>query len=168
MCDFPLVAWLDGELEGGEAEEIRAHIEGCAKCREQVRRIRSVSATITEYSAERARLRRSRTMWWIAGTAAAAVIVAALLWTPRAPKTVPVAAVRPAAVVEKPRAAVITPAPVRKVRLHATRPVQQPAGVRVVVSLESLLPVGAAPPGAVLVGELILDAAGQPAAIRLE
>lgn len=43
-----------------------------------------------------------------------------------------------------------------------------PRVIQVAVPLEDLLPIGAAPPGAVIVGEVVLDVGGTPRSFRLE
>ena len=37
-----VAAWVLGALDGGEADSLRAHVDGCATCRETVARFRSV------------------------------------------------------------------------------------------------------------------------------
>lgn len=167
MCNVDrsqLIAWIDGESQD---PAVQTHVRGCAECCREVERIRVLSRDIAGYCAAVGNDRPVRGRWWIAVAAAAAVVLlaVALAWlrTPSQPMPRPVtsqAVVGPLPVVPPPapvRAAATRPRP----RIARPRPTpQQPfaeSGVLVVLDLEQLLPPGAAPPGAVLVGNLTLS-----------
>lgn len=68
-------------------------------------------------------------------------------------------------------AAVLFAAGIELTGVRAPEPVApfaDPRAIQVAVPLEDLLPIGAAPPGAVIVGEVVLDIGGTPREFRLE
>ncbi len=180
MCDinrWRLIAWVDGELPVGEASAVKEHIGECAECRNEVRRVQALSRDIEQYCAAMAPASHSPARWWIPVAAAALVLLAAGLISTSKRVPVPVIIARaPVLASPSPERAVdpirIT-RPVRS-RRHAprrTNPVKASAGepgVLLVIPMDELLPVGAAPPGALLVGRLTLDAGGLPGRLRLE
>lgn len=184
MCEMPraqLIAWLDRELDESELASVAAHVGVCEQCGEQVRQMRAVSEIVDEYCVEVGRERRSP-HWWaaaIAGAAAAIFIAAGLLWTrpARVPAPRPPIASTPqrALTSESRSKAVFEARRVSKQR-RAIKPVvrakplpqQSLAALQVVIPLEEFLPIGAAPPGAVLVGNLTFDSGGLPHSLRLE
>ena len=115
-------AYHDGELPPGETEALERHIEQCAACRQELHRLRALSAWLASVSVpappeaflahlgRSAPMRRSRTMLRIAEWAAAiaaGVLVAfsVLLWRREPARPLPV---RPPAAWERAAAA---PAP---------------------------------------------------------
>jgi len=176
MCDVPrsrLIAWIDGELDDVEALAVKAHVSRCRQCRVETARIRALTSEIGEYCDFVGLPRRRRPWIWVAACAAAVLLAAGLLWT-RPHRTAPViakaatVAVEPVAPVARPAAVAATHATgPHRVRRPPPREVQDEApGVLVAVSLYELLPVGAAPPGAVLVGNLTFDAGGLPSGFQ--
>jgi protein-disulfide isomerase len=84
-----LMAWHDGELAGAEEADVRAHVEGCADCRQFVQGMRAVGKRLAGWQVEPATLKPPaarpvlrRPIVWIAA-AAAAVLVAAAIVLPR-------------------------------------------------------------------------------------
>ena len=164
MCEYSgkLIAWLDHELPDGEATNVEWHVGQCAECRKSVSAYEEVSgAFLACYEAscsERAvaaRPRRKMALWVWSGVAAAAVVLAAILFTqPPAEKLsvrLPSAPHAPAIAFEK----LVPPAPVvafRPRRAAAAAPIHAPwnAGepmVQVVLPADALFPPGAVPEG---------------------
>lgn len=44
-----LMAWLDGELPAADADRVRAHVEGCAECRQMEGEMRGVSGRLAQW-----------------------------------------------------------------------------------------------------------------------
>lgn len=180
MCDLSrsqLMAWVDDELDGHEASVVAEHVEGCSACRSEVIRIRSMSRDIAEYTHAAAGLTPRRNWRWVAVAAAAAVLLAAgLMWMrPRPVEPAPVVArkVDAPAVRIPARVEVVAapkPRPVRRaVRAVTPRtPERDSPGVLVAIPIDQMLPVGAAPPGALLVGRMSFDVRGLPASFQVE
>jgi anti-sigma factor RsiW len=89
MCEYSgrLIAWMDGELPGGEAAEVEWHVSQCAECRRNVNAYAEVSQSFLACyeTAMTAQPRRTTSRWALGSLAAAAVIlVAILLAQPRA------------------------------------------------------------------------------------
>jgi anti-sigma factor RsiW len=180
MCDMArsrLIAWMDGELEGAECGFVQDHIAACAECAHELRHLRTLSRDITGYCDAVGGEKHRR--YWIPAAAAAAVVLATgLLWMRGHPAKIQVADRLPSPpAVLVARTAVSTPpkriqsarprlrVPLRTVKSVTTR--GEP-GVTVVIPLDEVLPFGAAPPGAVLVGNLTFDAGGRPSRIQLQ
>lgn len=145
MCEMKrarLIAWIDGELDSAEAALVTAHVEACEVCSRDVRAIRALTGEIGEYARAVAAPRPARWRWAPAAAAAAIVFAAAL-------KLISVPAPDGGAMVKAPE-------------------FSDPRIVPVAVPIQDLLPIGAAPPGAVLVGEMVLDVGGTPRSFRLE
>ena len=83
MCEVNgprLLAWMDGEMEGREGEEIAAHVRDCAECNASLARFRAVSAEVADYRDQIARGRGpSRRREWIRVAAIAAVVLLAIM-----------------------------------------------------------------------------------------
>jgi anti-sigma-K factor RskA len=145
MCDIQrsqLIAWVDDELDPSRSALIEAHVNHCAECQAQVRIIRDLTAGVAEYS--RAMAEPRRPAWrWAPAAAAAAVLLAAAFELGDVSRD----GLRP------------TP---------SAPAYSDPHSLPVALALEDLLPIGAAPPGAVIVGELVLDVGGTPRTFRLE
>jgi anti-sigma factor RsiW len=177
MARSRLIAWMDGELEDAESSLVKEHVDACTDCLEQLRRLRVLSREITGYCAAVGGEERRR--YWIPAAAAAAVVLAAgILWMTRTqPEKIQVVTrlTSPPAVLVT-RTAESAPVPLKSVPVRRRNP-PRPAkaimargepGVTVVIALDEVLPFGAAPPGAVLVGNLTFDAGGQPSKIQLQ
>jgi Putative zinc-finger len=180
MCDLArsrLIAWMDGELEGAEAEAVKTHAAACPECGEQLGRLRAISRDITDYCAA-VSSEQQRRRWWIPAAAAAALILAAgLVWMREqpAPVTVVKLVVTPSVTVARNHGGTEVP---RRLKSAPRRPraptpklmatARGEPGLTVVIRLDEVLPFGAAPPGAVLVGNVTFDAGGQLSTIRLE
>jgi hypothetical protein len=145
MCEIDrsqLIAWVDDELDSPRAALVESHVSGCAECQAHVRNIRELSAEVAEYA--HALTAPPRPAWrWAPAAAAAAVLLATAF------ELGDVSGNRPLS---------ITSAPAYS----------DPHSVSVAVPLQDLLPIGAAPPGAVIVGEMVLDVGGTPRSFRLE
>src|SRR5215475_5700242 len=67
MCDLgdKLVAWLDGELSGCEAEEMERHLAACEECRRCVASYREISGAIVSQCEARfaSRVQPQRLRW---------------------------------------------------------------------------------------------------------
>ncbi len=148
MCDMNgprLLAWMDGEIETGEAEVIAAHVRGCAECKASVARYRAISSDIVAYRDEVARRARRFTVLRPSWSRAAAIAAVVLI-------------------------AIVISRGLRDVSAGAEAADDVPRGapvIRVSVPIEDVLPAGAAPAGTRLQGELILAVDGAPVAIRL-
>ena len=144
MCELDrarLIAWIDDELEPPETDAVELHVRGCAECGGAIGAIRSLSADVAGYARALAAPPERKWRWFPAAAAAAVLFAAALQLTDTA-------AVQPPPVVSAPAAS-------------------DPRIVFVAVPLQDLLPIGAAPPGAVIVGEVVLDIGGAPRTFRL-
>ncbi len=185
MCDTMrsrLIAWIDGELENDESAAVADHVAQCWECAREVRNIRALSRDIAEFCVSSVGS-KPRRYWIPAAIAAAAAIVLAtgLVWTrvqqqtnvvttkqPTRQSAAPLLVARNAATPDVPP---VKPAPARRrtpPRPAATVTEVGKPGVTVVIPLDEVLPVGAAPPGALLVGNLTFDAGGQPSRIQLQ
>ena len=164
MCEVSrpeLIAWIDGESRDSALER---HVSGCPECQREAGRIRQLSRDIGEYCIAMSAERPARRRWWMIPVAAAAVILLAtgLVWlrSSRQPAP-PVVAVRPVIHPAVVRAGLSATPPEARHRSRRRRPMPPMyadiPGVLVVVNLEELLPPGAAPPGAVLVGKITFD-----------
>jgi hypothetical protein len=154
MCEYSgrLVAWMDHELPDEEATNVEWHVGRCAECRQAVSQYAEVSeAYLGCYQATIAvQPRRNVLAWTIGGVAAAAVILAVILFAqPRAEKLsvfVPDPPHAPAMAFEKPPGRI---APVLARRSLVREPVR-PSWIAVQPSVEVALPAEALfPPGAV-------------------
>ncbi len=154
MCEYSgrLIAWMDGELPGEEAINVERHVGQCVECRQAVSEYAEVSgAFLAGYEATLVVRPQRKTIRWAVGVvAAAAVILAAILFAqPRAerlPVFVPPPPHAPAVAFEKP------PGPMVRVRSRRspTRTPVRPAWIAVEPSVEVALPADALfPPGAV-------------------
>ncbi len=157
MCEYSgrLIAWMDGELPGEEDTNVEWHVGQCAECRQAVNGYAEVSgAFLAGYEAEMAAQPRPKTSRWaIGGVAAAAAILAAILFAPpRAEQLsvfVPPPPHAPAMAFEKP------PGPMVRVRSRhsaAASPVRSPwivvePSVEVALPADALFPPGAVPQG---------------------
>ena len=157
MCEYSgrLIAWMDGELPGEEATNVEWHVGQCAECRQAVNAYAEVSgAFLAGYEAEMAAQPRPKTSRWaIGGVAAAAVMVAAILFAPpRAEQLsvfVPPPPHAPAMAFEQP------PGPMARVRSRRSptrTPVRSPwivvePSVEVALPADALFPPGAVPQG---------------------
>ena len=155
MCEVNgprLLAWLDGEVEGREGEEIAVHVRDCAECGARVQRFRAVSAAVVDYRdqiARRGERRISRSGEWVRVAAVAAVVLLAILIS------------RGVGGIELHKAASTAP-------YAASSENGGPVTViRVAVPMDEILPPGAAPAGISLQGELVVAQDGTPVAIRL-
>src|SRR5579864_5534111 len=89
MCEFEkrLIAWMDCELEAGEALEIDRHVRVCAACSARASEYREVSRAFTDYCGAIATRKNSRRLRWAAWgaitAAAAAVAMVMLMLRPR-------------------------------------------------------------------------------------
>jgi hypothetical protein len=154
MCEYSgrLVAWMDGELPGGEGAKVELHVRQCAECRQNVNAYAEVGRSFAAcYEAAMVAQPRRTTPRWVLGAlaAAAAIMVAILLAHPRAEQLsvfVPPPPHAPAMAFEKP------PEPMARVRSlprETHTPVVQP-WIAVEPSLEVAFPADALfPPGAV-------------------
>jgi hypothetical protein len=167
MCEVSrtrLLAWVDGELEDSALE---SHVSGCPECLRETRRIAALSREITGYCIAMTAEHQSRGWWWVPVAAAAIVLLATgLLWMRSSRQTAPPAAAVHLAVDAPPLTVqpVTLTAPAKaKHRVHRPSPPIYAGGpgVLVEVNLEELLPPGAAPPGARLVGNLVFDDTGR-------
>ena len=86
MCEHSgkLVAWMDGELEGGEAANIQHHLADCADCRLCVSEFRRITGEFAEHcDAVLKSVQPARNMWvplrWAAVTACAVGLMFAML-----------------------------------------------------------------------------------------
>jgi len=92
MCEFSgrLIAWMDRELEQGEACNVERHVRKCIECRSCVAEFERVNGEFEEYceavlkSKERHGSMRWTPVLWGATAAAAAGLVALMLTHPRA------------------------------------------------------------------------------------
>jgi anti-sigma factor RsiW len=157
MCEYSgrLIAWMDGELPGGEAAEVEWHVSQCAECRRNVNAYGEVSRSFLACyeGAMAAQPPRTTSRWALGVLAAAAVILAAIfLAHPRAEQLalyVPPPPHAPVVAFEKSRG------PIARVRSRpkATRePVVQPwiavePSVEVALPADALFPPGAVPEG---------------------
>lgn len=148
MCEVNgprLLAWMDGEMEGREGEEIAAHVRGCAECNASLARFRAVSAEVADCRDQIARGRGpSGRREWIRIAAIAAVVLLAILinWG--------------AGGIQRRKAG--APYSAREAPVTV---------IRVAVPIDEILPPGAAPAGISLQGDLVLAQDGTPVAIRL-
>lgn len=95
-----LVEHLDGRLSPERAAEARAHLESCAECRreaelhrrtwEAVGRMGAIEPSPNFVASVRRRVRRSRVGAIIGTCAAAAALMAVVLFAPRTPPSTPV------------------------------------------------------------------------------
>ena len=87
MCEFcgRLVAWIDGEVDAGEAAEIERHVKACAECRSCLAEFRRVSGEFAAYceAVLKSEERVQRIAWvplrWAAVMACAAGLILAVL-----------------------------------------------------------------------------------------
>jgi Putative zinc-finger len=96
MCEFTgrLIAWIDGELDAGEAARIEQHLAACAECRNCVAEFRSATDAFAQYCeaasvAEEASAARRWAPALCAVAAVAAAFVALIFAVPRAPVASP-------------------------------------------------------------------------------
>ena len=154
MCEYSrrLIAWMDGELPGGEAAEVEWHVPQCDECRRNVNAYAEVSQSFVAcYEAAMTAQPRRTTSRWALGalSAAAAFMVAIVLVQPRAEQLsvfVPPPPHAPAMAFEKP------PGPMARVRsqLRATHAPVVQSWIAVEPSVEVAFPADALfPPGAV-------------------
>ena len=171
-----LEAWLDGELPEAEAAEVTRHMEACADCRKQARTYTQLTEALVDYRATAPARRWPRIAAWV-GAAAAAVILAVVLW-PR-PHTVPaVAGLGPQVPASRPPAPLVQPVkqkkPVRPAVVHKKRAPARldPPGytgpvIRVAIPADALFAPCAVPPGTQIYADLTLSADGSPRELRL-
>ncbi|HEY4049915.1 MAG TPA: zf-HC2 domain-containing protein [Acidobacteriaceae bacterium] len=197
MCDLSakLVAWLDQELPGSEANDVARHIESCAECKRKLDSYRRVSSLFKAYceSTEEAATGRKLPPWirTLSYTAAAvAVVVAALVLVllrlpvePLPPQAMAPTAPSIAPASDSNRAvAAAASAPVRpslptKVRhLRATAPMRYPdadflpaePGIQVAIPAEAMFPPGAMPAGVTFTADFSVASDGSVQRLRLQ
>jgi anti-sigma factor RsiW len=198
MCDFSakLVAWLDQELPGSEANEVARHLEICAECKRKLDSYRQVSSLFDAYceSTVEAATERRLPHWVraVSYTAAAVAVVAAalalvLLRLPVEPlpdhATAPAAAsIAPASDWNHAAAAASAPAavrpasPITKVRHpRASAPVRPdpdflPAdpGIQVAIPAEAMFPPGAMPAGVTFTADFSVAPDGSVQRLRVQ
>jgi anti-sigma factor RsiW len=160
MCNFSgrLIAWLDGELPEAEAIHVEWHVRQCAECRRAAAAYREISGAFLDgYLAAmpvQSAPRRSR---WIAvaGAAAAAIVLAAVLTHPRPGKLrrVPFSIPAPAMAFQKTRPRLVavrarhTPVPSLLRRPARERWVAVQPSVEIALPADALFPPGAVPAG---------------------
>ena len=171
MCNFSgrLIAWLDGELAEAEAINVEWHVRQCAECRRAVAAYREISGAFLDGYLAAMPVQRAPRRWrWIAvaGAAAAAIVLAAVLAHPRPGtlRTVPFSIAAPAMAFQKTPARLLA---VRALHMQVRAPARRPARaqwVAVQPSVEIALPADALfPPGAVPAGfSFIADIRPQP------
>jgi hypothetical protein len=154
MCEYSgrLIAWMDRELPEEEATNVGWHVGRCAECRQAVSQYAEVSGAFLACYQHRIAVQphRNTFAWTIRGVAAAAVILAVILFAqPRAEKLslfVPDPPHAPAMAFEKPPGRM---APVLARRSPIREPLR-PSWIAVQPSVEVALPAEALfPPGAV-------------------
>jgi anti-sigma factor RsiW len=155
MCEVNgrrLLAWMDGEMEGREGDEIAAHVRDCPECKAGVQQFRAISAEVVEYRdriAHPGESQSSRGRQWIRAAAIAAVVLLAILIS------------RGVSGVDRHSAASVPP------DLTDAAHGAPLTVIRVAVPIDEILPPGAAPAGISLQGDLVLAQDGTPVAIRL-
>ncbi|HTW65091.1 MAG TPA: zf-HC2 domain-containing protein [Bryobacteraceae bacterium] len=163
MCNFSgrLIAWLDGELPESEAINVEWHVRQCAECRRASNGYREISAAfldcyLTAMPVGRpSRRGTSHKRWFaLAGSVAAAILIAAVLlprFRPQVLPALPVATVpAPSFAFEKtpPRMLAVrvrhprAPQPIREQQWIAVEPT-----VEIALPADALFPPGAVPPG---------------------
>ncbi len=157
MCEYSgrLVAWMDHELADEEATNVAWHVGRCAECRQAVSQYEEVSgAYLACYEATIAvQPRRNVLAWSLGGVAAAAVVLAVILFAqPRAEYLsvyVPPPLRAPAIAFEitpvRTAAAPLRPRPARA-PVHSSWITVEPT-VMVALPADALFPPGAVPQG---------------------
>ena len=181
MCEFSgkLVAWLDHEIDDGEAARLKQHLATCLECGKSMEVYADLNARLADYcDAVFAGASKQRRAWVpIAGSAIGAVAAAALLLLliPRdATNRIPP---RPALSVQTPVVARQTsPVPVQTIRRRRTRRVirtqgakwQPPAtDIQIAIPAEAIFPPGTLPEGFQFIADLSIAADGSPEGLRI-
>lgn len=156
MCNFSgkLIAWMDHELGEAEATNVEWHVRRCAECRHAVRRYQEITGAFLDCYAAAMPAQRTRIPWiWagVAGAAAAAMLLAAVLARPRPEHlpTLPPAMHAPAIAFEKTPARIVVarvrhkphPQPIR------TQWIAEEPTVEIALPADALFPPGAVPVG---------------------
>lgn len=195
MCELrdKLVAWLDGELSGGEAAEIALHVHRCVECQRCLASYKEISAAIVSHCESQfvSQVQPPITLRWkpAFALAAAAGVVLLLLARhaseERPPFQPQVNEVAYSGVPEKPAKSSVAPSgssnkPVHKKRSIRVSPRPEfqeyarkenwapgESVVQITIPAESMFAPGAVPQGASFSAELILAADGSAQSIRL-
>jgi hypothetical protein len=151
MCEYSgkLIAWLDRELPDEETINVAWHVSQCAECRRAVQAYEEVSrAFLPCYEAAMAGRRRARRWAPVLIGAAAAILLAFVVWPRPADKLTlraPAAEPAPAMAFERPAQATM-PVHSRRVAPQRVWIVEEPV-VEVALPAEALFPPGAVPEG---------------------
>ena len=189
MCEYEnrLVAWIDAELEAGDALHVELHLRACQICRDKVHDYREVSRAFAAYhTAPHIQRIRLRSAGAAAGALVMAATAAAILWmvqTPvqQLPLPAPKIAQPPAIAFEAKPAGSAVPAkeaPYKTVekqtvaRRDDIRP--QPAWsnmepfVEIAIPADAIFAPGAMPAGFTFAADLGIDGDGSPGVLRVQ
>lgn len=182
MCKFDkrLIAWIDCELEAGEASEIERHVQVCAPCSARVREYRDVGRSFADYCGAIASRKDSRRLRWAAwGATAAAAATAGMVMLMIHSRVEPLPFQSPA-VAQAPEMAFRTPPvhPASPVKLIHQRPtakrgeIPQRAwkmgrSIEIAIPVEAVFAPGAMPRGFSFAAELSIANDGSPGALLL-
>jgi hypothetical protein len=173
-----LVAWLDDELPQREAQAVEEHVRSCGECRARAAAYAELGQELAELGIPRVAPRRHWPVFAGVAAAAAAALIAIVLWPRQAPTQV-VADLGPAPVVIAPQKTLERPARVaapvrRKVKRRieqapqpARRPEYNGPVIRVALPADQLFAPGALPAGTEIYADLTLAADGTARELRL-
>jgi len=194
MCELrdKIMAWLDGEIPGGEATEIERHIHRCEECKQRMASYKEISAAIVSHCESRfiSRVRpplrlRSKPVFAFAAAAALVLVLARHAGHERRPSQLQVNEVVQSAVPGIAGKSLVAPdgsssKPVHRqgsIRVSARPEPQRYARkgnsvsgesvVQITIPAESMFAPGAVPQGASFSAELILAPDGSAQSIRL-
>jgi hypothetical protein len=182
MCEFEkrLIAWMDCELEAGEALEIERHLRVCAACSARAGEYRDVSRSFADYCGAIATRKDSRRFRWAAwGATAAAAIAAGMVMLMLHPRVEPLPFQSPAVAQAPAMAFRTTPvnlaAPVRLIHRRPTakrgeipqRTWRMGPSIEIAIPVEAVFAPGAMPRGFSFAAELSIANDGSPGALLL-
>jgi hypothetical protein len=182
MCEFEkrLIAWMDCELEAGEALEIERHVQVCAPCSARVREYRDVSRSFADYCGAIATRKEPRRWRWAAwGATAAAAATAGMVMLMIHSRVEPLPFQSPA-VAQAPEMAFRTAPvnPASRVKMIQQRPTAKRGeiphrawrtgpSIEIAIPVEAVFAPGAMPRGFSFAAELSIANDGSPGALRL-